>query len=546
MYSLWVIFVAGLGCVDLVSGPLKIAIHSSSPSKSHVVPILEISEVLIARGHSVTFAAHDNTLAFIKGYSVEQDSFGFSPGDRDVSINSTLQQQDLFEKLEESFKLAADYQRGIYAETISPFLKFLRDKRPDVIICDHAAPICLDLANAKGIPLVISLQALGIQDWEVASYLTANFLPGPLTTRSMTIRDRARDLYNKHFRLKKLMGPVRTLFRDLRREYQLAVHQPIYELSNYGLTISCSFVGFEPAQPLDPRSQLIGPIISSMPSQKNPSIAAFLNSHRRVLYIASGSMLAVDPANIQLLLQAALDSISDDVIDGLIWGLGETDPKAFPKSVAYNGKEILTRALFDSSFVRILDWAPQKQILDHKNTRLFISHGGLASCLEAINSQTPIIGMSLAFDQYKNIAKLVHNNIGQAIDHTTSLKETIATILEDKGGMYKANLQRMKILSHFGQRKLSLAADMVEEHAYLAKACRPYEPYDSNANMPPCELTHRIPAGYYMSYLRANNIDLYFLLLLTIATILYFCNLFLGNLMSAVGLRATANKRKRD
>lgn len=51
----------------------------------------------------------------------------------------------------------------------------------------------------------------------------------------------------------------------------------------------------------------------------------------------------------------------------------------------------------------IASWLPQNDILAHPNVKLFISHGGMLSTLEALYHALPVLGIPLWGDQARNI-----------------------------------------------------------------------------------------------------------------------------------------------
>lgn len=55
------------------------------------------------------------------------------------------------------------------------------------------------------------------------------------------------------------------------------------------------------------------------------------------------------------------------------------------------------------SNVMIASWLPQNEILAHRNVKLFISHGGMLSTLEALHNAVPILGIPLWGDQKRNV-----------------------------------------------------------------------------------------------------------------------------------------------
>ncbi|XP_060863381.1 UDP-glucosyltransferase 2-like [Metopolophium dirhodum] len=58
-------------------------------------------------------------------------------------------------------------------------------------------------------------------------------------------------------------------------------------------------------------------------------------------------------------------------------------------------------------------WFPQRDILLHKNIKLFVSHGGISGLYEAVDAGVPVLGFPLFGDQHRNIDNLV--DAGMAI-----------------------------------------------------------------------------------------------------------------------------------
>lgn len=69
-------------------------------------------------------------------------------------------------------------------------------------------------------------------------------------------------------------------------------------------------------------------------------------------------------------------------------------------------------------------------ISEHKNVKLFISHGGISGIYEAIDSEIPVLGIPLFFDQPHNIANLVHWGAGEMLDHKTLTKDIFVNAIK--------------------------------------------------------------------------------------------------------------------
>jgi glucuronosyltransferase len=65
------------------------------------------------------------------------------------------------------------------------------------------------------------------------------------------------------------------------------------------------------------------------------------------------------------------------------------------------------------------------KILAHKNCKLFLTHGGFGSFVEAVVSQVPILGMPFFADQEKNINNAVKYGYGLQLDFDLITEEYI-------------------------------------------------------------------------------------------------------------------------
>ncbi|XP_073985134.1 UDP-glycosyltransferase UGT5-like [Rhodnius prolixus] len=101
------------------------------------------------------------------------------------------------------------------------------------------------------------------------------------------------------------------------------------------------------------------------------------------------------------------------------------------------------------------DWYPQRDILAHPKTVLFISHCGLLGILEAIHSGVPILCIPMFGDQQNNAKAIVTAEIGHTLQYgditEESLKKTLNTLLNDP--KYKKNA--LRISKAFNDRPLS-------------------------------------------------------------------------------------------
>ncbi|XP_023246022.1 2-hydroxyacylsphingosine 1-beta-galactosyltransferase-like [Copidosoma floridanum] len=142
------------------------------------------------------------------------------------------------------------------------------------------------------------------------------------------------------------------------------------------------------------------------------------DSQDGVVYFTFGSMVLIETLPPET-LNAIYKSFSKLAPMRVLMKIA--DPSKLPPGLP---KNILT-----------LPWIPQLSVLDHKNVRVFITHGGLMSCQEALYFGVPIIGIPLFSDQMQNVARFEEKNMGIKINYENineaSLDETLRTIFTD-------------------------------------------------------------------------------------------------------------------
>ena len=98
-----------------------------------------------------------------------------------------------------------------------------------------------------------------------------------------------------------------------------------------------------------------------------------------------------------------------------------------------------------SSNIIMMDWLPQNGILAHKNVKLFVTHCGLNSILEAVYNAVPILGVPFAFDQPFNAVTAEAKGLGLwlKLSHLSAIKlrNLIDELLHNK--TYKENAKKM-------------------------------------------------------------------------------------------------------
>ena len=71
-------------------------------------------------------------------------------------------------------------------------------------------------------------------------------------------------------------------------------------------------------------------------------------------------------------------------------------------------------------------WLPQKDIISHEKTKLFVTHCGANGVVEGMYSGTPMLGFPQMFEQRSACLRLKHLGVGQVFNDKTDTVESLA------------------------------------------------------------------------------------------------------------------------
>ena len=154
---------------------------------------------------------------------------------------------------------------------------------------------------------------------------------------------------------------------------------------------------------------------------------------------------------------------------------------------------------------RFLEFAPQRAILAHPNTRCYLTHGGASSTNESAYHGVPTVTIGVYFDQLQNAIRLRDAGVSIPLDkHNFTSQElscAITAIVQDEAGSFRQNCLRLKNVASVACRRKYLAADMIEEVLF---------DHQGRRNGPDTERPfHLQTADMRMPYWKAKNWDIF-------------------------------------
>uniref|UniRef100_A0A146LV96 UDP-glucuronosyltransferase n=1 Tax=Lygus hesperus TaxID=30085 RepID=A0A146LV96_LYGHE len=115
--------------------------------------------------------------------------------------------------------------------------------------------------------------------------------------------------------------------------------------------------------------------------------------------------------------------------------------------------------------ILIRTWFPQLGILAHKNTRVFVTHGGLQSLMETVNYGVPVVAIPIFGDQFKNVKIAVSRGLGIELAKQNLTETSLRWAIEEvaKNTKYKeAVRKRSNILKDVPMKHVDEAVYWIE------------------------------------------------------------------------------------
>ncbi|OAD65422.1 glycosyltransferase family 1 protein [Phycomyces blakesleeanus NRRL 1555(-)] len=487
----------------------NIVFSCQAGGSSHINWVLLILEELATRGHNITYITRDDHLKFGKPY----------PKIKSVSIGKRLVQSwlpttsgkrgDWIERM----KVVEGPIRSETEKEVAFYRSYFTENNVDVALCDMFTTICVLVAREMKIPFIIT-SSIDISPDSKAPYINNGIMDmeDPIT------------LYQSYFKrlYTTTILPYTTIYRTMGYAKEFSRKLDSVGISGFNgneiglwkdsLKMVNTVFGFEPARPVGPLVEFVGPIIPRNHQPLTDSLKSYLDTHQRIAYIAFGQHATPELHDTRLILTAMFENIENGALDGFVWATVHLT-KDFPTSITtssnttYYYSDLIKDKIPSSRLVR---WAPQYAVLNHPSTIMFMTHGGAGSLHEALFAGKRLVGYPFCGDQPGTARNIERSKLGAFVDYKKSQLEAnkaIERVVRDKGGVIQQTVNRYKALVQIHtQTGVRRGADLVEEVAFV----------NVDGALP-----HRYEVARKMSFVKANNLDVHATWILAVLGLFY-------------------------
>ncbi|XP_058484041.1 UDP-glucuronosyltransferase 2C1-like isoform X2 [Solea solea] len=310
-------------------------------------------------------------------------------------------------------------------------IKSLMDSQYDVLLTDPAMAPGVLLAKYLKLPLVLNVRWITSGEGHFAiaptplSYIP---VPGSGLTDKMTFMQRIKNLFfysTVVIQQKFMVGPHYDAICD---KYFEGGCDVISLLQEADIWLFRSDYVFDFPRPTMPNIVYIGGF-QCKPAQPLPAdLEEFVQS-------------AGEHGVIIMTLGTLVNALPKEVTDEIASVFAK-----LPQKVIWRHKGERPSTLGNNTL--IVDWMPQKDLLGHPQTKVFIAHGGTNGVQEAIYHGVPVLGIPLFFDQFDNLLRLQERGAAKIIQlgevNGQRLEQELKELLFEE--RYRENIQRLSRL----------------------------------------------------------------------------------------------------
>ncbi|XP_069693019.1 UDP-glucosyltransferase 2-like [Periplaneta americana] len=405
-------------------------------SPSHNIFNRVLSRALASRGHEVTEICPDvdkqptpnrTTILIERAYDMLHSKYNYGKSPE----KSTL---EIIHKLTEIVEFYCELQ--LSSKGVKQLLNSQPGYKFDLIIVEASLGGCLyGFITKFGSPPVVVISSHGMFPWlstlmgtpENPSYMPNYFLP---YSSRMTFGERIHNyiihsiftFYYKYSIVSVQESVARKHFRETLLPY-LDIQR------NFSLLLANIAVGLDEPRPLSSNVIPVGGMHIKSRHEPLPQILQdFLDGAQGFIYFSLGVSIKGEMIDSEK-LKLFVDAFSELPLR-ILWKFETNKMGDLPSNI------------------RIEKWLPQDAILAHPNIRMFITHCGRLSMLEAVYRGVPVVGIPLIMDQPSNLKLILDRKGGVHLDYHTLSKESILQAVKKVLGnkSYAVNMKKLSTI----------------------------------------------------------------------------------------------------
>ncbi|CAO3585752.1 unnamed protein product [Absidia cylindrospora] len=262
--------------------PRNIGFGAVGGGSSHYFWVLEILKELRSRGHNTTLYSRGDSIKLASDYpQIETKTIG-----GDLNLLATGGKEDLKQlryylqhrgtDTLHFHSLVVPGQLSNYTEEYKEYMNLIQKDKMDMMICDMFAVACIDAADSSRLPLVIT-STLTYSPDSLTNYVTKQFpcIDEP-TTETMTIWQRLQYTFYTFYipyNIRQFDIPAHTF----QKQHGIPLTNHFYITHHRAIKLVNNMFGLEPARPLGPLVQFVGPIMRQEYHDLTPILATFMD-----------------------------------------------------------------------------------------------------------------------------------------------------------------------------------------------------------------------------------------------------------------------------
>ncbi|XP_075875619.1 UDP-glucuronosyltransferase 3A1-like [Nelusetta ayraudi] len=401
---------------------------------SHFMLLDEISQKLHQHGHEVRMLLHLGN-PVITGFSYKGRANGYQTSSWSLGEEYIEEYNKWFVELQTQFLLGRD--------DFSSFLKFighlsyqcdkllgdkelmgfLQGEQYDLAILDAFNPCSFIVARKLGVQYIAFYPSTLNAPLSIALPSPLSYIPvfGSQLSSHMNLWGRFQNLL---FSILSTVGQKfmwSTFVEVAERHLESGAPPGGLEELHQGAELWAFNTDFslEFPQPLLPYTVLVGGVLNQPAKPLEQDLQSWISSFGEAgfIVVTFGSMIS--SVSVESLLTELVTGFSK-VPQGVLW---RHDVERWPSH------------LDRPQNVRLADWLPLNDLLGHPMARLFITHGGQNSLMQAVYHAVPVLAIPLFGDQFDNVVRAEAKGLGVVIRTTHITRElvssTIQTIIHD-------------------------------------------------------------------------------------------------------------------